>query len=82
MEEKYSSLQEEDAALTKKIRKVHTMLNEEKEEHAEKEQEYQREMQALVDNNRLLVREIQLANVMMDSYIPKEYMVRHQLISH
>lgn len=76
MEEKYSSLQEEDAALTKKIRKVQAMLNEEKEEHAEKEQEYQREMQALVDNNRLLVREIQLANVMMDSYIPKEYMVR------
>lgn len=75
MEEQYSSLQEEDLALTKKIKKVQVLLNEAKEEYADKEQEYQREMQGLRDTNRLIVREIQFANVMIDSYIPKEYLV-------
>ncbi|KAF2884409.1 hypothetical protein ILUMI_21788 [Ignelater luminosus] len=74
VEEKYSSLQEEDIALTKKIKKVQALLNEVKEEHADKEHEYQREMQALLDTNRLIVREIQLANVMIEYYIPKEYL--------
>lgn len=75
MEEQYSSLQEEDLALTKKIKKVQVLLNEAKEEYADKEQEYQREMQGLRDTNRLIVREIQFANVMIESYIPKEYLV-------
>ncbi|KAK4871761.1 hypothetical protein RN001_015885 [Aquatica leii] len=74
VEEKYSSLQEEDLALNKKIKKVQGLLNEVKEEHADKEHEYQREMQALLDTNRLTVREIQLASVMIDYYIPKEYL--------
>lgn len=74
VEEKYSSLQEEDIALTKKIKKVQCLLNDVKEEHADKEHEYQREMQALLDTNRLTVREIQLASVMIDYYIPKEYL--------
>lgn len=77
VEEKYSSLQEEDIALTKKIKKVQALLNEVKEEHADKEHEYQREMQALLDTNRLIVREIQLANVMIEYYIPREYLVRY-----
>ncbi|KAK5639041.1 hypothetical protein RI129_011533 [Pyrocoelia pectoralis] len=79
VEEKYSSLQEEDIALTKKIKKVQGLLNEVKEEHADKEHEYQREMQALLDTNRLTVREIQLASVMIDYYIPKEYMKKIEL---
>lgn len=61
--------------ITKKIRKVQTLLNEAKEDHADKEHEYQREMEALLDNYRLLVRELQLANMMIESYIPKEYLV-------
>lgn len=60
----------------RKIKKVLTLLNEAKEEHADKEHEYQREMEALLDNYRLLVRELQLANMMIDNYIPKEYLVR------
>ncbi|XP_044256198.1 kinesin-like protein KIF3A [Tribolium madens] len=74
VEEKYSSLQEEDAGIGKKIKKVQSYLNEVKEEYADKEHEYQREMEALLDNNRLLVRETQLACLMIDSYIPKEYL--------
>jgi len=74
VEEQYSSLQEENIGITKNIKKVQQLLNEVKEEHADKEHEYQREMEVLLDNYRLLVRELQLANVMIDSYIPKEYL--------
>lgn len=55
------------------------MLNEAKEEHADKEHEYQREMEALLDNYRLLIRELQLANMMIDNYIPKEYLVDYYI---
>lgn len=75
VEEKYSSLQEEDLALNKKIKKVQALLNDVKEEYADKNHEYQREMEALYDNNRLLVKETQLANLMIENYIPKDYMV-------
>ncbi|XP_065165361.1 kinesin-like protein KIF3A [Atheta coriaria] len=74
VEEQYSSLQEENTGITKTIKKVQTQLNEVKEEHADKEHEYQREMEVLLDNYRLLIRELQLANVMIDNYIPKEYL--------
>ncbi|XP_060537450.1 kinesin-like protein KIF3A [Cylas formicarius] len=74
IEEKYSSLQEEDVGVTKKIKKVQAMLKEEKEEMADKDQEYQREIEGLNDNNSLLVREIQLASLMIESYIPSEYL--------
>lgn len=59
--------------ITKKIKKVQTLLNEAKEEHAEKEHEYQREMETLLDNYRLLVRDLQLSNVMIEYYIPTDY---------
>ncbi|XP_022900797.1 kinesin-like protein KIF3A isoform X2 [Onthophagus taurus] len=72
--EKYSSLQEEDIGITKKIKKVQALLNEAKEEYADKEHEYQREMETLLHNYRLLVREFQLANMMIENYIPKEYL--------
>ncbi|XP_017769051.1 PREDICTED: kinesin-like protein KIF3A [Nicrophorus vespilloides] len=74
VEEQYSTLQEEKIGITKNLKKVQQLLNEVKEEHADKEHEYQREMEALLDNYRLLVRELQLANVMIDNYIPKEYL--------
>ncbi|XP_050313751.1 kinesin-like protein KIF3A [Anthonomus grandis grandis] len=73
IEEKYSSLQEEDSDLTRKIVMVQQRFKEAKEEHADKEHEYQREMEALNDNNRLLMREIQLSMLMIDYYIPQEY---------
>lgn len=75
VEEQYSSLQEEDAGLTKKLKKVQTFMKEAKEEHSDKEREYQRDLEALFDNNRLLVRETQLANLIIENYIPQEYLV-------
>lgn len=73
VEEQYSSLQEEDIGLTKNIKTLQIALKEAKEEHADKEREYQRDLEALYDNNRLLVRETQLANLIIDNYIPQEY---------
>ncbi|CAG9759578.1 unnamed protein product [Ceutorhynchus assimilis] len=73
IEGKYSSLQEEDTDLTRKIVTVQQRIKEAKDEHAERENEYQREMEALNDNNRLLVREMQLSSLMIDHYIPPEY---------
>lgn len=75
VEEKYSTLQEEDAGLSKKLKKIQSLLNDVKEEYADKEHEYQREIEALLDNNRLLVRETQLALLMIENYVPKEYLV-------
>lgn len=75
VEELYSSLQEEDAGLTKKLKKVQTFIKDSKEEHSDKEREYQRDLEALFDNNRLLIRETQLANLIIDDYIPQEYLV-------
>lgn len=37
--------------------------------------EQQREMEGILDNIRALKREIQLADLVLDSYIPKEYQV-------
>ncbi|XP_018329518.1 kinesin-like protein KIF3A [Agrilus planipennis] len=73
VEEKYNTLQEEDTELTKKILKCQEQLSAIKEEYAIKEHEYQRDEEALIDSNRLLLREVQLANVMTAQYIPKEY---------
>lgn len=78
VEEKYSSLQEEDAGVTKKIKKIQTLLNEAKEELADKEHEYQREIESLNHNNRIVNRELQLVNMMINYYIPKEYLVSIQ----
>ncbi|XP_056646406.1 kinesin-like protein KIF3A isoform X1 [Diorhabda sublineata] len=78
VEEQYSSLQEEDVGLTKKLKKVQLFIKEAKEEHSDKEREYQRDLEALYDNNRLLVRETQLANLILDNYIPSEYLKKIQ----
>nr|XP_023013785.1 kinesin-like protein KIF3A [Leptinotarsa decemlineata] len=78
VEEQYSSLQEEDAGLTKKLKKIQAFIKEAKEEHADKEREYQRDLEALFDNNRLLIRETQLSNLLLDNYIPQEYLKKIQ----
>lgn len=80
VEEQYSSMQEEDIGLSKKLKKIQTFIKEEKEDHSDKEREYQRDLEALYDNNRLLVRETQLANLIIESYIPPEYLVNIFLI--
>ncbi|KAJ8985878.1 hypothetical protein NQ317_006252 [Molorchus minor] len=84
VEELYSSLQEEDAGLTKKLKKVQGFIKDAKEEHSDKEREFQRDLEALFDNNRLLVRESQLANLIIDNYIPQEYLtlIRKKILQH
>ncbi|XP_077284900.1 kinesin-like protein 64D [Arctopsyche grandis] len=73
IEDRYTTLQEENAAKTKKLKRVVQLLNSAKAELADQMREQQREMEGILDNIRALKREIQLADLVLDSYIPKEY---------
>lgn len=73
VEEKYCSLQEEDAGITRKIKKVQSLLQDVKEEYADKEQEYQREIETLAQQNQSLSRELMLISKVIDHLVPKEY---------
>jgi len=73
IEEKYSSLQEEAAGKTKKLKKVWTMYMAAKSEMADLQQEHQREMEGLLENVRQLSRELKLHMLIIDSFIPQEY---------
>ncbi|XP_049883273.1 kinesin-like protein KIF3A isoform X2 [Pectinophora gossypiella] len=73
LEERYSSLQEENAAKTRKLKRAVQLLNSAKTELADQQREQQREMEGILDSVRALKREIQLADLVLDSYIPKEY---------
>ncbi|CAH1778129.1 unnamed protein product [Owenia fusiformis] len=73
IEEKYSTLQEEVAGKTKKLKKVWTMLMQAKSEIADIQQEHQREMEGLLENVRQLSRELRLQMVIIDQFIPPEY---------
>lgn len=76
IEERYSSLQEEAAGKTKKLKKVWTMLLSARAELSDLQQENQREMEGLLDNIRQLSRESRLQSIIIDSYIPGEFQVR------
>lgn len=80
IEERYTTLQEENAAKTKKLKRVVQLLNSAKAELADQMREQQREMEGILDNIRALKREIQLADLVLDSYIPKEYQVCFYLL--
>ncbi|XP_063632324.1 kinesin-like protein KIF3A [Cydia splendana] len=73
IEERYSSMQEENAAKTRKLKRAVQLLNSAKAELADQQREQQREMEGILDSVRALRREIQLADLVLDSYIPKEY---------
>ncbi|KAL8622264.1 Kinesin-like protein kif3a [Nucella lapillus] len=73
IEEKYSSLQDEVAGKTKKLKKVWTMLMQAKSEIADLQQEHQREMEGLLENVRQLSRELKLQMVIIDNFIPPEF---------
>lgn len=73
LEERYSSLQEENAAKTRKLKRAVQLLNSAKAELADQQREQQREMEGILDAVRALNREIQLADLVLDFYIPKEY---------
>lgn len=73
LEERYTSLQEENAAKTRKLKRAVQLLNSAKAELTDQQREQQREMEGILDSVRALKREIQLADLVLDSYIPKEY---------
>ncbi|XP_067948401.1 kinesin-like protein KIF3A [Watersipora subatra] len=73
IEEKYSTLQEEAAGKTKKLKKVWTMFSAAKSEIEDLQQEHQREMEGLLDNVRQLSKELRLQILTINSYIPAEY---------
>jgi len=73
IEEKYSSLQEEAAGKTRKLKKVWGMLQSAKSELNDVQAEQQREMEGLLDSVRQLTRELRREMLLVDSFIPVEY---------
>ncbi|KAG8039246.1 hypothetical protein G9C98_003553 [Cotesia typhae] len=73
IEEKYSSLQEEAAGKTKKLAKVYTMLMSARAELLDLQEEHQREMEGLLEGVRGIGRELQLQELILNSYIPVQY---------
>lgn len=73
IEERYSSLQEASTGSTKKIHRVMQMLMSVKSELADQQQEHQREKEGIYENIRSLSRELALCELVLNSYIPKEY---------
>lgn len=73
IEERYSSLQEECIGKTKKLHRVMQMLMGVKSELADQQQEQQREKEGIYESIRTLSRELALCELVLNSYIPKEY---------
>ncbi|CAG0878873.1 unnamed protein product [Darwinula stevensoni] len=73
IEEKYSSLQEEAAGKTKKLKKLSHHLLSVKSELEDLKEEHQREMEGLMENVRELSRELQLQSLIIDAFIPHRY---------
>ncbi|CAJ0597612.1 unnamed protein product [Cylicocyclus nassatus] len=73
IEEKYSSLQEEAAAKTRRLRRVYNELCEVRTELADSEAEHQREVEGLLESIRQLRKELLLNMTIIDEYIPPDY---------
>lgn len=73
IEERYSSLQDEAVGKTKKLKRLTAMIMQAKGELADLQQEQQRDMEGLLDTVRGLTRELQLAELIIGSYVPHEY---------
>ncbi|KAH8255933.1 hypothetical protein KR026_002982 [Drosophila bipectinata] len=73
IEERYSSLQDASTGITKKIHRVMQMLMGVKSELADQQQEHQREKEGIYENIRSLSRELALCELVLNSYVPKEY---------
>lgn len=79
IEERYSTLQEEAAGKTKKLKKVFGMLMSAKAELSDLQYEQQREMEGLLDSIRSLTRELKLQETIIDAFIPHQYQASHNL---
>ncbi|KAK6043570.1 kinesin motor domain protein [Cooperia oncophora] len=73
IEEKYSSLQDEAAAKTKRLRRTYNELCEVRTELADSEAEHHREVEGLLESIRQLRKELLLNMTIIDEYIPPEY---------
>ncbi|KAE9418932.1 hypothetical protein Angca_002353, partial [Angiostrongylus cantonensis] len=73
IEEKFSSLQEEAAAKTRRLRRVWSELCEVRTELSDSESEHQREIEGLLESVRQLRKELLLNMTIIDEYIPPEY---------
>lgn len=82
IEERYSSLQEACVGKTKKIHRVMQMLMSVKSELADQQQEHQREKEGIYENIRSLSRELALCELVLNSYIPKEYQAMIERYTH
>ncbi|CAD7080608.1 unnamed protein product [Hermetia illucens] len=82
VEERYSSLQEACVGKTKKIQRVMQMLMSVKSELADQQQEHQREKEGIYENIRSLSRELALCELVLNSYIPKEYQMMIERYTH
>lgn len=76
LEERYTTLQEENSGKTRKLKKVWTLLMAAKSELGDMQAEHQREMEALLESVRHLSREHKLHQLIIDSFIPLEYQVK------
>ncbi|KAK6026550.1 kinesin motor domain protein [Ostertagia ostertagi] len=73
IEEKYSSLQDEAAAKTRRLRRTWNELCEVRTELADSEAEHHREVEGLLESIRQLRKELLLNMTIIDEYIPPEY---------
>ena len=80
MEERYSSLQEEVQGKTRKLRKVWTLLHSSRSEVEDLRQEHQRQMEQLLEGVRQLTKDLKLASLIVDEYIPTQYQVNFILL--
>lgn len=71
--ERYSDLQEESRHLTENIRTVQSFLQRSRREYAEKNYEYQSEMEILRETNGALSKELQLADFIVGHYVPGRF---------
>ncbi|TPX59965.1 hypothetical protein SpCBS45565_g07616 [Spizellomyces sp. 'palustris'] len=72
IEEEFSSLQEEAAVKTRKLKKLWNLLMRHKSEIKDLQEEHQREREQLLDTVRDLTRELKLRMLVIDSFVPRE----------
>ena len=78
LEERYKSLEEEAVGKTKKLKKVFTMLYAAKGELDDMRANHEREMENLVDNCKELSYQLGLSQLVVESYIPDEFISQIQ----
>mmetsp|Transcript_18435 Transcript_18435/g.22116 ORF Transcript_18435/g.22116 Transcript_18435/m.22116 type:complete len:824 (+) Transcript_18435:108-2579(+) len=75
-EEKYNNIQDEVEMKTKKIKKLWGKFQEARAEVKDLQEEFSREREYLLDDIRKLTREIKLKNLVIDSFVPPEDLVK------